>query len=67
MPNVYGALGVCLSGALLIIAVFNYYYAVVRSESFKRRFSEMAIISLGIAAISFGIGYALRIFTGIEL
>ena len=67
MPNVYGALGVCLPGALLIIAVFNYYYAVVRSESFKRRFSEMAIISLGIAAISFGIGYALRIFTGIEL
>lgn len=67
MSNVYGALGVCLSGALLIIAVFNYYYAVVRSESFKRRFSEMAVISLGIAAVSFGIGYALRIFTGIEL
>lgn len=67
MSNVYWALGVCLTGALVIIAVFNYYYAVVRSESFKRRFGEMAAISLGIAAISFGIGYALRIFTGIEL
>lgn len=66
-PNVYWDLGICLSGALVIIAVFNYYYSVVRSESFKRRFSEMALISLGIAAISFGIGYALRMITGIEL
>lgn len=67
MQNVYWALGVCLSGALVIIAVFNYYYAIVRSESFKRRFTEMSFISLGIAAVSFGIGYALRLFTGIEI
>ena len=67
MNNVYWALGVCLSGALVIIAVFNYYYSVVRSESFQRRFGEMALISLGIATISFGIGYALRLITGIEL
>lgn len=67
LSNVYWALGICLFGALAIIAVFNYYYSVVKSESFKRRFAEMAIISLGIAAISFLIGYALRIFTGIEL
>lgn len=67
MSNVYWALGVCLTGALVIIAVFNYYYSVVRSESFRRRFCEMAVISLGIAAISFGIGYALRVITGIQL
>lgn len=67
MQNVYWALGVCLLSALMIIAVFNYYYSIVRSEKFRHRFAEMAIISLGIAAISFGIGYALRVFTGIEL
>lgn len=67
LSNVYWALGICLFGALAIIAIFNYYYSVVKSESFKRRFAEMAIISLGIAAISFLIGYALRIFTGVEL
>lgn len=67
LPNVYWALGVCLLGALAIIAIFNYYYSVVKTESFKRRFAEMGIISIGIAAISFLIGYALRIFTGIEL
>ena len=67
LDNVYWGLAVCLTSALLIIAIFNYYYSVVKTESFKRRFAEMAIISTGIAAISFGIGYALRVFTGIEL
>ncbi len=67
MQNVYWALGVCLCCALVIIAVFNYYYSIVRSESFRNRFTEMAVISLGIAAVSFGIGYALRYFTGIQL
>lgn len=65
--NVYLALGVCLFGALAVIAIFNYYYSVVKTESFKRRFAEMAIISMGIAAISFLIGYALRMITGIDL
>lgn len=67
LSNVYWGLGICLSGALVIIAIFNYYYSVVKTESFKRRFAEMAIISLGIAAISFFIGYALRAITDIEL
>lgn len=67
IKNVYWGLGVCLFGALVIIAIFNYYYSVVKTESFKHRFAEMAIISIGIAAISFLIGYALREFTGINL
>ena len=67
ISNVYWGLGVCLFGALVIIAIFNYYYSIVKTESFRHRFTEMAIISIGIAAISFLIGYALRVFTGIEL
>lgn len=67
LPNVYWGLGICLTGALAIIAIFNYYYSVVKTESFKHRFAEMAVISLGIAAISFLIGYALREVTGIQL
>lgn len=67
IPNVYWGLGICLFGALIIIAIFNYYYSVVKNENFKHRFAEMTIISLGIAAISFLIGYALRIFTGLQL
>lgn len=60
------ALIVMLAMALLIIALFNYYYSVARSESFRKRFSEMAILSFSVAAISFLIGYALKTFTGIE-
>lgn len=67
LPNVYWGLGICLTGAFAVIAIFNYYYSVVKSESFKHRFAEMTIISLGIATISFLIGYILREATGIQL
>lgn len=60
------ALIVMLVMALLIIALFNYYYSVARSESFRKRFCEMAILSFSVAAISFLIGYALKVFTGID-
>lgn len=64
--NVFIALSVMLLAALLIIGIFNYYYSVARSESFKKRFTEMAALSFGVATISFLIGYALKVFTGIE-
>ena len=61
------ALGVMLLAALTVIALFNYYYAVVRCESFRRRFFEMALLSFGIAGISFLIGYILKLFTGADV
>lgn len=65
--NAVLALGVMLLFALLVIALFNYYYAVVSRERFRDRFFEMAALSFGIAAVSFLIGYMLRLFTGIDL
>lgn len=65
--NALLALGVMLLAAVLVIAVFNYYYAVIRCESFKRRFLEMTILSFSIAGISFLIGYMLKYFTGIDI
>lgn len=64
--NVLIALAVMLGIAVLIIALFNYYYSVARGESFRKRFTEMAVLSFGVAALSFGIGYLLKLFTGIE-
>nr|MBP6249603.1 VIT1/CCC1 transporter family protein [Bacteroides sp.] len=58
IENVLVALGLMLVMALTIIALFNYYYAVARGESFKKRFLEMAILSFTVAGISFLIGYA---------
>lgn len=66
ISNVIIALAVMLSMALVIIALFNYYYSVARGESFRKRFTEMAVLSFSVAGISFLIGYALKTFTGID-
>lgn len=66
ISNVLVALGLMLVAALIIIGLFNYYYAVAKSESFKKRFVEMAVLSFSVATVSFLIGYALKYFTGIE-
>lgn len=65
ISNVIAALGVMLAMALLIIALFNYYYSVARGESFHKRFTEMAVLSFSVAGLSFLIGYALKTFTGL--
>ena len=67
IKNVIAALILMLIMALLIIALFNYYYSVARGESFKKRFTEMAVLSFSVAAVSFLIGYALKTITGIEV
>ncbi len=64
--NIYVALGVTILLALLIIAVFNFYYSVVKNENFKHRFVEMALISCSVALISFGIGFVLNKFIGVQ-
>jgi len=66
IPNALIASIVMLIMAIAIIAIFNFYYTVVRNEKFKRRFIEMAIISFSVALLSFIIGYLLKEFTGIE-
>ncbi len=46
--------------AILIILFFNFYISVAKDLPFKARFLEMLYISLGVAAISFLIGYFVR-------
>lgn len=58
---------ITLSIAVVIIAVFNYYISVAKGESFRARFTEMAGLSLGVAAFSFVIGYFIRQWLGIEV
>jgi VIT1/CCC1 family predicted Fe2+/Mn2+ transporter len=67
LANYYVCLMIALLVAVLIIAGFNYYVAVAKGESFKRRFTEMAGLSLSIAALSFGIGYVIRELFGVEV
>ena len=63
----YIALIAMLVITLLIIATYNYYISVAKAVSFKKRFISMAFISLGVAAISFGIGYFVKTFFGVDV
>jgi vacuolar iron transporter family protein len=65
--NYYLDLGIALTTAVIIIAVFNYYISVAKGESFRERFVEMAGLSLSVATFSFIIGYFIRIWLGIEI
>ncbi len=53
--------------AILVIALFNYYISVARGYDFKRRFLEMAAISLGVALFSFVLGSLIRVWLGVDI
>ncbi|NSW53727.1 MAG: VIT1/CCC1 transporter family protein [Anaerolineae bacterium] len=65
--NYLVALGFTLLNAILVIMVFNYYISVAKGLNFKRRFLEMALISLGVAVISFGVGFVVNSIFGISI
>ena len=67
LPDKFVALGITLSVAVLIILVFNYYLATARDLNFKKRFLEMTAISLGVAALSFVVGYLLSKALDVDL
>jgi len=55
-----------IANALCLILVFTFYISVAKGGSFAKSFGEMAAISLGVAAVSFGIGFVLRQFMGVD-
>ncbi len=61
------ALGCTLLAALLLIICFTFYISVARGESFRRSALEMVAISMGVAALSFLIGLAVREFLGVDV
>jgi len=67
LRNYFLCLGCTLAEAILIIAFFNYYISVAKDEPFRRRFVEMAGLSLSVAALSFLIGYLIRTFLGVDV
>ncbi|MFA6992677.1 MAG: VIT1/CCC1 transporter family protein [Candidatus Gracilibacteria bacterium] len=56
------ALAITMSFAVLVIFIFTFYTATARNVSFKRKFLEMAVISLGVAILNFGVGYLVKNF-----
>jgi VIT1/CCC1 family predicted Fe2+/Mn2+ transporter len=65
LHNAYIALAVSLATSVAIIALFNFYISVAKDRPFGKHFLEMAGLSLGVAAISFLIGYVLSNWMGV--
>ena len=52
---------------VLIIAGFTYYTSVAQGQPFKSRFLEMALISIGVAVVSFVVGILAKQFLGVDI
>lgn len=65
--NYFYSLIITILVALFIIFIFNYYISVANDYNFRKRFVEMALISIGVATLSFIIGYLVKTFLGFEL
>ncbi|MAH33268.1 rubrerythrin family protein [archaeon] len=67
LKNYYFALGFTLINAIIIIFLFTFYISVAKEVSFKKRFFEMALLSFGVAALTFIIGLIIRVFLQIDI
>jgi len=53
--------------AIIVIFVFTWYISIAKDISFRKRFFEMTLISLGIAALTFTIGFIIKLFLNVEI
>ena len=67
LSSVFIALLASLVNSILIVFMFTYYLSIANDQPFRKRFLEMVILSTVVALISFGLGYVVRIFFGIQV
>lgn len=69
LPNSWyvAAFAIMIATVVLVILFFNYYISIAQGLPFWKRFGEMVLISLGVAALSFGIGLAAKALLGIDV
>jgi len=65
--SVFIGLLVALFDSILIVFLFTYYISVANDQPFRKRFLEMVVLSSVVGLISFGLGYVVRIFFGIDV
>jgi VIT1/CCC1 family predicted Fe2+/Mn2+ transporter len=65
--NYYVCLAFMMANAVIVILIFTFYVSVTKDTPFSKRFFEMAGISLGIAALTFGIGFLVRMAFNIDI
>jgi VIT1/CCC1 family predicted Fe2+/Mn2+ transporter len=60
IQNPFVALAIMIGTVIFIIFFFNLYISVAKNIGFKKRFLQMAAISLGVAGLSFVIGIGIE-------
>jgi VIT1/CCC1 family predicted Fe2+/Mn2+ transporter len=65
--NIFVCLALVIFNVLFLIFIFTFYISVAKGFNFKKRFLEMAGISLGVAVINFCIGLIIRNVFRIEI
>ena len=65
--NAFIALAETVLNVIIIIFIFTYFISVTKEQPFRHRFLEMVGISLGVAAISFCIGFLVNKFLHIAV
>lgn len=67
IQNPFVALAIMISTVIFIIFFFNLYISVAKNIGFKKRFLQMAAISLGVAGLSFLIGIGIESILGVNI
>jgi len=65
--NIFLCLGLVIVNVIFLIFLFTFYVSVAKGLNFKKRFLEMAGISIGVAIINFLVGLIIRNVFGIEV
>jgi vacuolar iron transporter family protein len=65
--NPFVSFGIMLASVIAVIFSFTFYISVAQDRPFFSGFLRMALISIGVALISFGIGWFARTFLGFEI
>lgn len=65
--NPFVCFGWTLASAIVVIMLFAFHSSITKQKSFRKTFGEMAAIGLGVAALNFGVGLAIRHFFHLEV
>ncbi len=65
--NIIYSLAGSLIIASLLVGLLTFYTSVVREITWRREFIEMLVLTMGVAFISFSIGYFIRLYFNIEV
>jgi len=67
LTDLYACLSLTIVAAVVVIFLFTFYISVAKDLPFTKRFLEMTAISLGIAGLTFTIGFFIREFLNVKL